>query len=164
MLKRALLAGAVVMAAPAFAQTATTATQTSPAPMTTAPQSAQTVDPMGATPMQSPQAQTTPETGTPATGAPAQTATAEPAATGDQVAQAVGGEFGTYDKDGNGVLSQSEFGAWMVALKAASDPTTKPEAPATRKWVGAAFAQADKDKSRSISKTELTGFLSQGKS
>lgn len=155
MLRYALLAGAVVMTAPAFAQTAPTAAQTAPAPTTTAPPSAPVADPMQAAPMQSAPAQSTPRTATPA---------AEPAATGDQVAQAVGGEFGTYDKDGNGTLSRSEFGAWMVALKTASDPATKAESPATKKWIGAAFAQADTDKSKSVSKTEITGFLSQGKS
>lgn len=163
MLKYALLAGAVAMATPALAQTASTGTQTTPMPMTTAPQSAPVqptpmTAPTQTTPMQTVPTQTMPST------TPAQTATTQPATTGDQVAQAVGGEFGTYDKDGNGVLSESEFGAWMVALKTASDPSTKAEASATKKWIGAAFAQADTDKSKSVSKTELTGFLSQGKS
>jgi hypothetical protein len=52
----------------------------------------------------------------------------------------------------------------MVALKTASDPATKAESAATQKWVGAAFAQADTDKNRSLDKGEVTGFLSQGRS
>jgi hypothetical protein len=104
---------------------------------------------------------------TPAQPAPAQSAqagTTEPgaAAGGSQVAQIVEREFASYDKDGDGKLSQIEFSAWMVALKSASDPTTKADAPETKQWVGAAFTQADADKNRGITKTELTGFLSQG--
>ncbi|RZL73337.1 MAG: EF-hand domain-containing protein, partial [Sphingomonas sp.] len=43
-----------------------------------------------------------------------------------------------------------------------TDPSTKPDAPETKKWVSAAFAQADTDKSKSLTKTEVTSFLSQG--
>ena len=49
----------------------------------------------------------------------------------------------------------------MLALKTASDPATKPASKETKTWLNQAFAQADKDESRSVSKTELTGFLSQ---
>ncbi|RDE06949.1 EF-hand domain-containing protein [Sphingomonas aracearum] len=86
---------------------------------------------------------------------------AAPVNKADQVAQVVQAEFPSYDKDGNGSLSSTEFGAWMVALKSASDPNAKADDPATRTWAGQAFAQADKDKSKSVSKTELQGFLSQ---
>jgi hypothetical protein len=92
--------------------------------------------------------------------APAQTA-AQPASKADQVAQVVNAEFPTYDKDSNGSLNKTEFAAWMVALRKASDPTIKPESAATKKWIGDAFAQADTDKNMSISKTELEGFLAQ---
>ncbi len=71
-------------------------------------------------------------------------------------------EFPSYDKDSNGALSETEFASWMVALKTASDPTTKAESAEVKKWIGQAFASADADKSKSVSKTELTGFLSQG--
>jgi len=98
----------------------------------------------------------------------AATAAADPAAkpTNEptQVASIVDQEFGSYDKDGDGKLSQAEFGAWMVALKTKSDPATKADSPETKKWVGAAFAQADTDKNSGLTRTELTGFLSQGQS
>ncbi|WP_345865186.1 EF-hand domain-containing protein [Sphingomonas qilianensis] len=100
--------------------------------------------------------------------APAQTAaatatgdTAAAPATAEQITQVVNSEFPTYDKDGDGRLSSAEFGAWMVALKSAGDPTAKADNPATRTWVGQAFASADADKNKSVSKTELTGFLTQ---
>ena len=52
----------------------------------------------------------------------------------------------------------------MTALKAETDPAAKPDTPAAKKWNQAAFAQADKDKSKTVSKAELTGFLAQGQS
>ena len=87
---------------------------------------------------------------------------AAPASKAEQVAAVVKSEFPTYDKNADGKLSNAEFGAWMVALKTASDPATKASAPATKTWVGQAFASADKDKSKSVTKEELTGFLAQG--
>lgn len=152
MLKYALLAGAMTLSVPAFAQNVPgqqSAPQTSQsAPATTD----QTVQDQGAS------------TATPAADAasaqgPA-TAAAEPVPA-TQVADVVSKEFATYDTDGNGTLNAKEFGAWMVALKTASDPATKAESKATKTWIGQAFAQADKDKSKSVSKTELTGFLGQ---
>jgi len=89
---------------------------------------------------------------------------AQPTNEPTQVASIVDQEFGSYDKDGDGKLSQAEFGAWMVALKTKSDPATRADSPETKKWVGAAFAQADTDRNSGLTKTELTGFLSQGQS
>ena len=71
-------------------------------------------------------------------------------------------QWATYDKDGNGSLSKAEFSEWMVALKAQTDPSAKAESADTKKWVGTAFAQADTDKSKSLSKSEVTGFLTAG--
>ncbi len=166
MLKYAMLAGAMTIAAPVMAQMAP---QTSPnaapagaagtvapaAPATTT--SAAPATPQSTTAMPDATAQTAPA-------APQTTGAAptEQAATGSQVGQVVDAEFATYDKDANGTLSSAEFATWMVALKTKSDPTTKADSPATKKWNDAAFVQADKDKSKSVSKTELTGFLSQG--
>ena len=178
MLKYALLAGAMMISAPALAQTAATPAPTPPvtdatpaqtAP--TAPQDATTVpaQPAMATetlPASQPQvAQTAPATNpaepVAATPAPADVATA-PQSKAEQVAAVVNSEFAGYDKGKNGTLSSAEFGAWMVALKTASDPATRADAPATKTWIGQAFASADKDKSKSVTKEELTGFLAQG--
>ncbi|MCK8456864.1 MULTISPECIES: EF-hand domain-containing protein [Sphingomonas] len=148
MLKYALLAGAMTIAAPALAQSTMTSPQTAPAATTGA-----------ADPSMSP-AQTAPTQAGPSQ--PAQTAQAMQPASSDQVAQVIDTEFPTYDKNGDGKLSAAEFGDWMVALKTKTDPATKPGAPETKKWVAAAFAQADTDKSKSLSKPELTSFLSQG--
>ena len=142
MLKYAMLAGAALVAAPVLAQTTTTSPQTS------APGSAAA-------------GQATPS-GTLTDAVPMQPAAREQPATGSQVAQVVDTEFPTYDKNGDGKLSATEFGGWMVALKSKTDPSTKPDAPETKKWVSAAFAQADTDKSKSLTKTEVTSFLSQG--
>ena len=147
MMKYAFLAGAMMVSAPVFAQDTTAPAQTSPAPAQAAPATA-------ADPTQATQPATDPAAATPAQG--------QVQATGDQIAQVVDTQFPTYDKDGDGQLSKAEFAQWMVALKSQTDPSTKAEAPATKKWVGTAFAQADTDKSKTVSKTELTGFLSQG--
>jgi hypothetical protein len=162
--------------------------QSQPAPSATAPTVPQA--PTGDVPS----AQTSPDTPTPTTPAdpvttqqtpaspvepgtavqaPAptspQAATTPPAPQGStapqgEVAQIIDREFGAYDKDRDGRLSQVEFAAWMVALKTASDPATQADSAETKRWLGAAFAQADADKNRGVTKVELTGFLSQGQS
>lgn len=181
MMKYALLAGAMMIAGPALAQTTSTAGQS--APTQTAAPATQTTAPTNAAPATTaqtpvPTSTTTspaPATASPAgttatttaqqpaqtTGQPAQTASTQPAAAGaTQVAQVVEQEFPTYDANKDGNLSSTEFGAWMVALKKASDPNVNATAPETVKWNQAAFAQADTDKNASVSKAELTTFLS----
>ncbi len=157
MIKYALLAGAMTIATPVLAQSATSSPQAPPMARSG------TADPSMA-PNQTAPGQTAPVQTAPAqTGAePTQTAQAMQPASSDQVAQVIDTEFPTYDKNGDGKLSTAEFGSWMVALKSKTDPTTKPDTPETKKWVAAAFAQADTDKSKALSKTELTSFLSQG--
>ena len=184
MLKHILVASMVTIAVPALAQSqVTTAKPAASQPTSRTPGAAQSVmtQPTDANTAAMPATPATTATATPSTAAPA-TAQAMPApgattttpmastataaipqpVSGDQVAQVVATEFPGYDKDSNGTLSETEFAAWMVALKTASDPTTKADAPATKAWVGAAFAQADKDKSKTVSKEELTGFLGAG--
>ncbi|KQS46875.1 MULTISPECIES: calcium-binding protein [unclassified Sphingomonas] len=150
MLKYAILAGAVMLAAPVLAHTAATSPQAPASGGGVAAQAAQS-DPMA-----------TPQSGTPTDPVPMQSAAREQPATGSQVAQVVDTEFPTYDKNGDGKLSAAEFAGWMVALKTKTDPSTKPDAPETKKWVSAAFAQADTDKNKSLTKTEVTSFLTQG--
>jgi hypothetical protein len=149
MLKYAMLAGAALIAAPVLAQT-TTSSQTSPSSGDVSSQASQ------------PDAMSAPQQGAPTDQVPMQSAAREQPASGAQVAQVVDTEFPTYDKNGDGKLSTAEFSGWMVALKSKADPTTKAGAPETKKWVSAAFAQADTDKNKSLTKTEVTSFLSQG--
>lgn len=163
MLKYALLAGVMTIAAPALAQQ-----QTNTAPdQTTSAATPQNQTPAG-TPVTNPQASpatpmdsATTET---AQAAPADAATAQPAAGVSQVATVVQTEFPTYDANKDGKLEKSEFASWMVKLKQASDPKANAADPATKSWVNAAFAQADKDKNKTVSQPELVGFLSQGQS
>lgn len=144
MIKYSLLAGAMLIASPVLAQQAPSSTpvapQTAPVPTDTAPQSAPATDAM------------------PATDQAAPTTTPVPA---DKVAQVVESEFPTYDKDGNGALSKTEFGAWMASLRA-NDPAAKPGSAVLKKWVDQAFAQTDSDQSKSVSKAELATFLAKG--
>jgi hypothetical protein len=146
MVKYILLGGAMMIAGPAIAQDRGTTVQMPPS--ATATPGAPTPDAAVAGDT-APNAQRGP-------GAPASTAKAQPAG-GDQVASIVESEFGTYDKDASGSLSKAEFATWMDALKAkAPGGALKPADP---KWNDAAFAQADADKSASLTKQELTGFL-----
>lgn len=137
MLKLALMASAMTIALPAVAQQA--APQTPDATMASPSQPGGA----GATP-----AQTTPtEQAVPAAAAPANQDA--------QVAQVLDAEFPTYDKDQSGSLSKAEFAAWMDTLKSKADPSAKPDAA----WNTAAFAKADGDKSKSVTKEELASFL-----
>lgn len=160
MLKFALMAGAAMIAAPAMAQQ-----QPAPAAPTT------TADSPAGTPID--QASPTAGTSTAATaGQSTATAdtTASAATTGTaasgaaQVAQVVETEFPTYDKNADGSLSATEFGSWMLALRSASDASVKAGSKEMKSWTATAFAQADTDKSKSVSKAELTGFLAKGQS
>lgn len=162
MLKYALLAGVMTIASPALAQqttnTAPTQATTQTAPQTQAPAGSPVTDAQpAATPMDSATAATAPADAT-------QTATAQPATGADQVASVVETEFPTYDANKDGKLEKAEFASWMVKLKQASDPKATATDAKTKSWVNSAFAQADKDKSKSVSKPELIGFLSQGQS
>lgn len=143
MLKQILLIGAAAVSFPALAQEAPPASDpTAPAP--------------ASEPAPAPEAATQPA---PASGQPAPSGAA---ATPAQVAQIVDQEFASYDADSTGDLNEAEFGAWMKKLRAATDPSVDPESADVKTWIGQAFAAADGDKSKSVSKTELTGFLSRG--
>ena len=135
--------GAPIPGAPVVAETPTTAPAEIAATPTAAP-----------APTEAPAA----ETAATPTGAP----TDAPVTGATQIAQVVDTEFPAYDKNADSALDKSEFGAWMVALKTASDPSTKADDPATVQWVSGAFASADLDKSSTVSKTELTTYLSKG--
>lgn len=153
MTKMMLLAGAMVVAAPALSQTTPQAAQTVPAQPAAGQQAP-------VTPAQPASAATAADVATAVDATPV----ARPAANADQVASAVDSQFGTYDKNGDGKLSRAEFAEWMVTLKTASDPSTKAESAETKQWVNAAFAQADTDSSKALDKTEVTDFLQQGQS
>lgn len=154
MLKTVLLATAVAFAGPALAQEAgqevspaetqpATPVDTTPAPEGGAVEPAPEPSP---TPATEPQASTA---GTPA---------AQPASP-DQVASIVDQEFPSYDKDADGNLKPEEFGAWMVALRSATEPAFTGQSDADKAWIGQALAQADADKSGGVSVAELKGFL-----
>lgn len=162
MLKYALLGAAMAIGAPALAQTQTT---TAPATTTQAPP-ADAQAPAASTEAAPAADAATQAAPVDATAAPTDTAAA-PAAQpvpAEQAASVIDQQFATYDTDTDGKLNQTEFSAWMVALKSQTDPKTDANAPATKTWNKAAFTQADKDKSKSISKAEIAGFLTPPKS
>ncbi|RYD53767.1 MAG: hypothetical protein EOP60_09670 [Sphingomonadales bacterium] len=135
-------------------ETATAAPQATPAP------NAQTAQPTPAQAADAAQPQTMPTQPAPAESASAQPApAAQPAASQDQVAQAVGRDFGTYDKDADGMLNAIEFTAWMGSLRKAAEPNFAPDSPEGKSWATQAFTSADADKNASVNKQELTAFL-----
>lgn len=76
----------------------------------------------------------------------------------DDVTAAVRSEFATRDLNGDGTLSRAEFGTWLAELRE-KGVNAKADTPATRAWVTAAFARADRDRSAGVTEGELTGFL-----
>ncbi|WP_375427016.1 EF-hand domain-containing protein [uncultured Sphingomonas sp.] len=136
-MRKLLLAAATLFVAPASAQTAASVAPPVPTPSPVAPMTSAPV---------------------PTTNGP------RPATSAGEVASIVAREFPAYDKDANGGLSAKEFDDWMVRLRAIADPTVTADAPSTRTWLGAAFAQADIDRSRLVTLQELTGFLSPARS
>lgn len=151
-MKKLLLGAAALVAAPLSAQQPTAPPQTAPTPDATV---ATTAGPPATVPAQ-PLAPASPAT---ATGAGA--VTAAPATSPAEVASIVANEFPGYDRNRDGALDQAEFGDWMLKLKTIADPASTANAAASKTWVNAAFAQADSDRSRSLTLGELTGFLSQ---
>jgi len=180
MLKPMLLATSMMFAVPAFAQEApvqdnSQPQQTAPAPEQATPLVADDKAPGTATTAQANPAPADPsiqpaqsvaqDAGTTAPAQPAQGVAettkpdATPAATQEQVAQAVGRDFGGYDKDADGKLNQAEFAAWMGSLRKASEPSFQPGTAEATAWSSQAFTSADTDKNASVNKQELTVFL-----
>lgn len=182
MLKTMLLIGAAAVSFPALAQNQPADTTTRPAsqpsepaaentqptPTPEAAQPAPAPDAAQPTPAPAPDAATTPpaaaEPAPPAGEATttAQSAPSGTAATPTQVAQIVNTEFPTYDADSSAELSEVEFGTWMKKLRAASEPTVDVESAEVKTWIGQAYGAADADKNGTVSKEELTAFLSKG--
>lgn len=165
MLKYILLASVVAISAPALAQSQSAPENNTPSTAVDHGQtSTQPAQDATAAPVGDGQVAQTAPAADPAQPAQAGAvvADAKPANKAEQVDAVVNKEFPTYDKDANGSLNKTEFAAWMVALKTASDPATKVESAEVKTWISNAFASADTDKSKSVSKKELEGFLSQG--
>lgn len=142
-----IAASALALATPALAQTSGTTS----APATTAGSTANT------TTSGAPDSTMSSTTAQGSAAMPMTSAPATASAPSDPK-QIIATEFPTYDKDGNGALSTGEFDAWMVALKEKSgSPAMKPAEQTT--WLKGAFTSADKDKSKSVSLTELTTYL-----
>lgn len=163
----------MMIASPAFAQDTLT---TEPVPVTQEAPAAEPAAPVtdaAPAPAEAAKPATNPEPATaaaqptpsePATEAQPATAAAtpppgQPATSENQVAAVVTKEFPTYDKDSSGSLDKAEFGAWMVALRTAAQPTFKADSAEATTWISQAFAQADKDKNATINQGELTVFL-----
>ncbi|MCR5871504.1 MULTISPECIES: EF-hand domain-containing protein [unclassified Sphingomonas] len=181
MLKSILLASAVAISAPALAQDMpdpqTPPTQEQPAPGETTEPVPQEVPAPAPQPDAEPVPEATPTPEPTPTPTPSPTPTPEPQAAeqaqatqpaqqpaqqpanAEQIAQIVDQGFPTYDKDADGSLKQEEFGAWMVALRSATEPAFTGESAADKEWLGKALASADADKSGGVSKDELKAFL-----
>jgi hypothetical protein len=96
---------------------------------------------------------------------PGSTAADPAASTGaaaSPVAAVIDSQFPTYDKDKSGTLSGPEFKQWIADLKAQEMTSEgKPADPAVAKqYAATAWKAADKNKDGTVSKDELTAFLS----
>jgi hypothetical protein len=150
MLKLVSISIAALAASSAFAQVVDPAAPSaSPSPSAGAPAAAQpgALDP--ATP-----AQPGTSTGDPAA--------SSGAAAASPVAAVIDSQFPTYDKDKSGTLSGPEFKQWIADLKAQEMTSEgKPADPAVAKqYAATAWKAADKNKDGTVSKDELTAFLS----
>ena len=86
------------------------------------------------------------------------TATTPAAPATSQDAKAlIASEFPTYDKDGNGALNRTEFVAWMTALRTRNGQGAMATAEAD-----GSFVTADKDRSKTVTLTELQTYLTKG--
>jgi outer membrane biosynthesis protein TonB len=179
MLKAVFLATSMLIAAPVFAQDMPKPAESQPAQQapTTTPEAAPVTDDAAPDAATDQTAAAAPQTTEPAAQpaemaaqptpapAPAETAAAQPApaaqpaSTQDQVANAVGRDFGTYDTDADGALSATEFASWMGTLRKAAEPSFAPDSAEAKTWATQAFTSADADKSATINKQELTVFL-----
>lgn len=181
MMKPMLLATSMLFAVPAFAQE----TPAQDKPAQTAPAHEQATPPVTSddkapgAPVEAVTAQTTPAPAEPAkppegvaqetaptaqpagvaAAEPASTPASQPAATQEQVAQAVGRDFGSYDKNADGKLDATEFASWMGNLRKAAEPSFQPGSAEATTWANQAFTSADTDKSASVNRQELTVFL-----
>lgn len=76
------------------------------------------------------------------------------------VQKLVEAEFPTYDANNNGNLESAEFSSWVLALYEASGDANAPkDAAAKATWSKAAFATADSDKNKLVTKAEMNIFL-----
>lgn len=89
---------------------------------------------------------------------------AKPTNPTEAVASIVDTEFPAYDANSDGMLDQSEFSRWMVALKDQEMKATGKALPQEQvmAWASGAFTTADADKNVSVSKPELVSYLSGG--
>jgi Ca2+-binding EF-hand superfamily protein len=90
--------------------------------------------------------------------APAAAAAEQPGNSADAVSAVVSTDWAKYDTDKDGNLSKAEFSVWMTALLE-QNPAQKATVSDPAAWANSAFAMADKDKSGSVNKDELAGFL-----
>ncbi|GAO38230.1 hypothetical protein SCH01S_10_00400 [Sphingomonas changbaiensis NBRC 104936] len=155
MLKSLMLMSAVAIAAPALAQTAAPASTNTAQPAAAATPSTAAQQPTTAA---TPAATATPQAAATAAPTTAAAPAAQPANSADAVAAVVSADWSKYDADGDGSLSKAEFGAWMTALRD-QNPAQKAAVKDAEAWTTAAFAMADKDKSGTVNKDELAGFL-----
>ena len=78
------------------------------------------------------------------------------------VTQLIEIEFPSYDVDKSGDLNQSEFSKWVLALHSKAEQAqaaTAMDTKAKMTWAKNAFATADADKSKKVTKVELNAFL-----
>lgn len=159
MLKLVITASALALSAPVMAQDMGMDSQTEPS--MTPPMNEQVMpgDDLASDPAAPMQDQTGDSMTELESADQAMTQDAEPQPANDSAAieQFVEQQFPSYDGDGDGELSQTEFAAWMAPMHQAEKPDA--DAAAASAWAAQAFAQADTDGNAMVSKDELKTLL-----
>ena len=122
---------------------------------------AQVAEPSAGSPTPAPAQQQQPAAADPA--APAQPgAAAATGAASNPVTAVIESGFATYDKDKSGSLSGAEFKQWIADLKTQemTSEGKKADPVAAKQYAATALKAADKNQDGSVSKAELTAFLS----
>lgn len=68
-------------------------------------------------------------------------------------------QFARYDANGDGVLDNTEYGSWLVALRAAKEADFKGDTKDAKAWIDGSFTGADADRDGKVSREELVRFL-----
>lgn len=92
--------------------------------------------------------------------APAQATPAPAPAAAAQVETIVATEFPTYDADKSGDLNETEFQAWVVALRSKDANAPAMDDAAKVKWSKELFAKVDANKDKKVAQAEMVTFFS----
>lgn len=84
---------------------------------------------------------------------------AQPSPPSDPAQLSPEAQFARYDANGDGVLDKSEYGVWLIALRAAQEADFKGDTRDVKAWIDGSFTGTDVDRDGKVSREELIRFL-----